>query len=528
MNLSQNTYLETVRDREFSLRAWAMLADVRYPKQLDLIWTQDATTLLQGRSDQRSAGILNQVRKMPQKERLAVFNKVKEDKDHEDKMRPTVNNHLHHLAQKVNDDLANDARSKRQLQYVEERKTKKTRMSKNQSFPTAESSSASFPVPSSATSSFLKDHATPPSPSVQRVERMNDMEKARRPTIELPTRSPLVPFHVDPDGFPTLTYSFGKDNVGVAFRNLQRDGAILANDLAKKVTLENLHCFLAVNFIWDTSSDIGLKSSTVRAISEQLCLPKFVFTKSHLLLMYNLEQELATGCIQQTASSRDELGKDIIDMFTALKKELPKTSYSFGNDDGEDTFVHSVLHSMVSTVFQGFKITWANKTATGSKLRRKDDGKEGLRPNCQVIKNGVRVLYIEVKPLESTTESEYLADRWKLANLAKDELDACYRRHIQLPFMTIVQVYGRKLEVYTVSLRNGIYHMHQQHQGYVPCARDDGASIRPYLSALYSIKNWLAKLDLPQPYVSASNLTAPPQLRHIKPSLLTPSKRKMF
>lgn len=79
MNLSQNTYLETVRDREFSLRAWARLADVRDPKQLNLIWTQDATTFLQGRSDERSTGILNQMHKMPQKERLAVFNKVKED-----------------------------------------------------------------------------------------------------------------------------------------------------------------------------------------------------------------------------------------------------------------------------------------------------------------------------------------------------------------------------------------------------------------------------------------------------------------
>ncbi|KAG0279324.1 hypothetical protein BGZ95_001573 [Linnemannia exigua] len=53
---------------------------------------------------------------MSQPERMAVFHKVKEDKDHEDIMRPSVNTHLHYLAQGVNDDLAQDAHTKRQLQ----------------------------------------------------------------------------------------------------------------------------------------------------------------------------------------------------------------------------------------------------------------------------------------------------------------------------------------------------------------------------------------------------------------------------
>lgn len=92
---------------------------------------------------------------------------------------------------------------------------------------------------------------------------------------------------------------------------------------------------------------------------------------------------------------------------------------------------------MLSTVFEGFQTIWANKAAKGSTERRKEYGKEGLRPDFQIIKNGVPVLYMEVKPLGSTTEQEYLSDRWKLTNMAKDELDACYRKHIRLSFMTV-------------------------------------------------------------------------------------------
>jgi hypothetical protein len=42
MNFLQTKYLNTSRDGEFSLRAWAILGDVRDPEQLDLMWTQDA------------------------------------------------------------------------------------------------------------------------------------------------------------------------------------------------------------------------------------------------------------------------------------------------------------------------------------------------------------------------------------------------------------------------------------------------------------------------------------------------------
>ncbi|KAF9344031.1 hypothetical protein BGX34_006065, partial [Mortierella sp. NVP85] len=370
--------------------------------------------------------------------------------------------------------------------------------------------------------------ATTPSPqSAQCVERENNMRKERSSiTPSTPFKQIYMQFYIDPDSFPTMIYSIGKDDVGAAFKSLQKVGAALVNNPAKKATLKNLHCFLAVNYIWDTTSDIGLEQATLRLISEQFRRPKFMFATSHVLLICELEQELAANDIQRTAENNDHLGKEIIDIFWALKKDLPQALYPFPEND--DTFVHRVLHSMLSTIFQDFKTVWANKAATGSRERREEDGKEGWCPDLQVIKNDVAVMYLKVKSLESTTAHEYLADRWKLASLAKDELDACYRKHISLPFMTIVQVYGRKLEVYTMLLQNGIYHMAQQFQVYVPCDRADGAAIRPCLSALYSVKMWLSGLCLPPSYQSINSRSPPQELSDIKTSQLTLSKRKLF
>ncbi|KAG0036626.1 hypothetical protein BGZ83_003756 [Gryganskiella cystojenkinii] len=81
------------------------------------MWTQDAIKrLMQDQNEQRSVNLLNRMSKMSKTERMAVFHKLREDRDHEDKMRPTVNTHLRHLADGVNDDLARDAFFKRQLE----------------------------------------------------------------------------------------------------------------------------------------------------------------------------------------------------------------------------------------------------------------------------------------------------------------------------------------------------------------------------------------------------------------------------
>ncbi|KAG0360260.1 hypothetical protein BGZ54_009638 [Gamsiella multidivaricata] len=211
-----------------------------------------------------------------------------------------------------------------------------------------------------------------------------------------------------------------------------------------------------------------------------------------------------------------------------LKNDLPQTYYPFSADEGEDSFVHKALHAMISTVFSDFKKKWANKSAEGSKERRKEDDREGLRPDLQITINNQIVLFMEVKPPSCATELKYLADRWKLANLAKDELDASLRKHIRLPFVTTIQVFGHRMEIHTVSLQNGLYHFHQQFQMYVPRARDDAGPVRACLQALYSVKSWLQDLRLPPTFELVQSRPRPAELDDIKKSKITPTKRIMF
>ncbi|KAG0328915.1 hypothetical protein BG004_002443, partial [Podila humilis] len=241
-----------------------------------------------------------------------------------------------------------------------------------------------------------------------------------------------------------------------------------------------------------SATRLDLPQTTIDLIHSPLRQPRFKFSTSNTLLLCSLESELSAGKIKHKASEGDRISEDIIDIFRSLKSDLPQTYYTFKTDDGEDTFVHNALHAVISTVFSDFKKKWANVSAEGSKERRKEDDREGLRPDLQVTVNDQTVLFMEVKPPSCTNELTYLADRWKLANLAKDELDASLQKHIRLPFVTTIQVFGHKMEIHTLSLHNGLYHFHQQFKVYVPRAWDDAGPLRTCLQALYSIQCFIS------------------------------------
>ena len=100
------------------------------------------------------------------------------------------------------------------------------------------------------------------------------------------------------------------------------------------------------------------------------------------------------------------------------------------------------LYTMFTIAFKGFDLEWANLHVDGSFARRTIDGEQGLRPDLQLKRRGKALLYLEVKPPgPSYREATYLADKWKLFNLAKDEIDRCLRQHFLLPFV-VVQVFG--------------------------------------------------------------------------------------
>ncbi|KAF9177816.1 hypothetical protein BGZ51_008354 [Haplosporangium sp. Z 767] len=327
----------------------------------------------------------------------------------------------------------------------------------------------------------------------------------------------------DPKMIARTTYIVGKEDIGEAFYKFQLYGVELANDLSTKATMATLPCFLALNAIWDTSIDLDITSASAKRIQSMLHKPTYVFSPSCMLLMCSLDQELGRGSIEQIASMDDPVQTDIVDIFRSLRNDLPPTYFPFNDKDGEDSFVHKSLHALFSTIFCNYDKKWANKEARGSKERREGNGKEGLRPDLQIQKNGQTILFLEVKP-PGGAESTYLADQWKLANLAKDELNACFRKNIRLPFITTIQVFGHKMMIHTMTLRNGVYHFHQHHRVYVPRARDDAGCLRACLQALYSVKAWLQNLDLPPTYQLARSRPRPTELDHIKTTLITPTK----
>ncbi|KAG0043418.1 hypothetical protein BGZ83_011419, partial [Gryganskiella cystojenkinii] len=85
------------------------------------------------------------------------------------------------------------------------------------------------------------------------------------------------------------------------------------------------------------------------------------------------------------------------------------------------------------------------------------------------------------------------------------------------------EVRRHMLEIHTVSLQGGIYHLHEQFHVYVPRAQDDAGPIRGCLQALYSVKSWLQGLRLPPTYELAQSRPRPSGLDDIKKTRNTPS-----
>ncbi|KAF8957423.1 hypothetical protein BGZ46_002190 [Entomortierella lignicola] len=257
----------------------------------------------------------------------------------------------------------------------------------------------------------------------------------------------------------------------------------------------------AIRFIWDTSFELDISLMAMKKVRDQLDRPRYKFSNQNNLLICAAEDELATGIFTQEAMKNDLVSVDIIDIFRSLKIDLPSTYFDFDIDEAEDTFVHRVLHSVISTVFKDLTIKWANKAAEGSKERRKEDGKEGLRPNLQISKSYQAILFLEAKSPSRIKEAIYLSDHWKLVNLAKDELDSCLRRHFKLEFFTTIQVFGHKNNF---SPKRGI----------------------PFTLAIPS--DWLHRLRVPPIYELTQSRPRPNEFDDIKKTRISPSNRKMF
>ncbi|KAF9900994.1 hypothetical protein EC991_006636, partial [Linnemannia zychae] len=300
------------------------------------------------------------------------------------------------------------------------------------------------------------------------------------------TRSAELP--LDVNGLIRIPYEVDGVDVGDGFYRLQRSGVALVNMKTLMTTTNNFACLLSVNGIWDTNEDVpGIPATTIQRIKSHLTQEIVEFGDDRSLMLCALEQELAQGsvCHRQYLDQTDAL---LYHIFQALRRELPQTYFAF-ELVGEDTFIHNVVHTLFVSIFEGYNIEWANAQSTGSKERRPERGLEGLRPDLIISKAAVTVLSLECKPPTYDRRSiVYLKDKWKLANLGKDEVDRQLRLNIDLPFHVVIQVFEHCMEISTITLEPGIYHFHCQQKVYLSRARDDIGAVRNSIRALLSVK----------------------------------------
>ncbi|KAI7816755.1 hypothetical protein BC939DRAFT_508020 [Gamsiella multidivaricata] len=331
-------------------------------------------------------------------------------------------------------------------------------------------------------------------------------------------------FHIDADTMIRTVYEINEEDVGAAFYNFQLAGVALANDLDALVTRGNFACIL----IWDTSQELGdLTAPTFLMIKGLLMRELVRFKEAQQLLLCRLESDLASGHIS-TYTGSDPLEARLFHIFQSLCYELPATYYAF-EAIGEDTFVHRVVHTLFTCIFKDFDVEWANHQSAASKSRRGGRGLEGVRPDLSLSKKGYIVLSMEVKPpIYDRRSTVYLKDRWKLASLAKDELDDQLRENVDLPYFVAVQVFGHRMEISTMTLMNGVYHFHRNHEVYLPRARDDVGAVRNSIEALLSVEAWLKEFKFPPTYMKAGARTPPRKVNEVKKTLISPSQRELF
>lgn len=112
----------------------------------------------------------------------------------------------------------------------------------------------------------------------------------------------------------------------------------------------------------------------------------------------------------------------------------------------EDTFIHETLHGLFTPIFREFDLVWANSTNVGSKHHCKDQRHRGLQPDLQIAQAGCRLAVLEAKPPGLERKSHVkLHDLWKVAGIAKDELNYQLDHNVDLPYIVAIQVFGKYL-----------------------------------------------------------------------------------
>ncbi|KAI1288914.1 hypothetical protein EDD11_009561 [Mortierella claussenii] len=526
MNLSQVKYLNISRDGAFSLRAWALLGDTRDPEQLEVMWTQDAIKLLQKRNEQRGVNLLNRMSNMSKSERMAVFRKVKEDKDHGDKMRPTVNTHLHHLADGINDDLAQDARVKRQFQDVEETNAQEQK-----------------PVAPRRWRQVQGFTNAPVNHNANRYDNQCSYTVCRHFNLYWDGPYPYC-------WNPTLTFAnemyemFNVSNVRPItttiqgyklcepFKQLQIQAAAAFNNPIEKVSVANLPLFMAANYIWMSSTPLpGLTREAHNEICHSVRGNAQPLSERLLTLCSEFSSELAeTGRVRARLLYTEE-EEDLLLLYQNMGKRLPK-EYFVWIQKNEDTFAHGAIDIILKHAFPEntppYELGWANRPASGSKERRGDP----LKPDATVLKSAREVAYVEIKaPKDSHSQSKFVEDMWSLASVARDQINLHLLNQHSITVIPCIQIFGYKVKLFKLEYDSGLYIWTEVASGYLPRDHQDLDGIPKLLSLITRLKDMLDNIDIERclrtPPRRLPTELLPDDARP-QPMNVTPSKRPFF
>ncbi|KAG0251248.1 hypothetical protein BG011_007741 [Mortierella polycephala] len=281
--------------------------------------------------------------------------------------------------------------------------------------------------------------SSPSSSSSSTVSR-NDL--GRRSSVSSEEKVTELKFCIDPDCFEHYTYDVGGANVGSLFTDYQRASTAVVNNLKIKAIVENLPCFLSMNYIWDVAvCPKNMSPETHKIILSEYTWPRSSIPENVASLCRKMDEQLADGENIDAGQAEGRELRSITIFYGVLEMKLPMEYLAFKNEI-EDTYCHSFIDALFTRQFptkSAYKLEWANKETDGSKGRRGN----GYKPDAIISKLTRELAFVEIKPpKEQRCSRSYLEDLWKLANFCKDAIDLHLQSGIDIRKAAAVQIFA--------------------------------------------------------------------------------------
>ncbi|CAO3566254.1 unnamed protein product [Mortierella alpina] len=473
MNELQKNYLRVTREGDICLSMWAHFAEQRDPAKIDKTWTSCGLPFLLtlGKKGQRAHKRLFTVKDA---QRMAIWAKVKETKEHQDAMESKANRQIQRAADDVTTELEAISSLKHKLLDEETDdivSNKKLHMAASASNLDQEQQQNQIDSEESDV------EAAPASKSIAATSSSSSSSSGGALVV-----SPDIVF--DPTKDPVSSVLLGGIDIGPAFARLQMESAEVVNDLSKNMSMQLLPLFLAANFIWNLDHELpGLSEETMGIVQQTLNIPLLPMPKELAVFGYDLDQELAaTGWIKsRSTETRDQ--DDLLVLFQQICKKLPRKYLTAGPLKNEDSHAHSTFDALMTCVFPGkdrhYQLHWANRKSKGSGDRRGGDHL-ALKPDATVTKDCYELGFVELKaPREDRNERFFLEDVWALTGFAKDCIDRHLRHGRKITNVACLHVFGFQLTLYQMSFHNGIYVWQDTATAYLPRDHhDSGCTLR--------------------------------------------------